>query len=446
MGGRRAVRRLSNELPETAVVQDATAEGQGIASINGKRVFIDGALSGETVTLRRVRARRNYDEAELIEVIEASPDRAVPRCVYFGTCGGCSLQHLSSAAQVRLKETVLLESLKRIGFVTPGRVMPAVTGPPWGYRRRARLAARCVPGKGRVLVGFSEKGSPRITDMRSCETLHPAVSALLSPLSELIGALSLAQRIPQIEVAVADNATVLVFRMLEDPTSRDLDGLRCFRARHGVRVLLQRAGPNQITPLDPESDGGDLWYELVGPGLRMTFGPTDFVQVNADVNRQMITLALDLLSPGPATRLLDLFCGIGNFTLPLARHAAHVLGLEGDAAMVGRARLNAGLNGIANAEFRVADLGAAGSSSAWAGQRFDAVLLDPPRAGAAAILRPLAETGAARLVYVSCHPGTLARDAGTLVSELGYQLTAAGILDMFPATSHVESVAVFERR
>lgn len=428
------------------MVQDVTAEGQGIASIEGKRVFIEGALRGETVTLRRVRARRNYDEADLIGVGEASPERVAPRCTYFGTCGGCSLQHMSAQAQGNLKETVLLESLKRIGFVVPDRVLPAITGPEWGYRRRARLAARFVPGKGRVLVGFSEKGSPWITDMHSCETLHPALSALISPLSDLIGSLSLAQRIPQVEAAVADNATVLVFRILEDPTSGDLEAFRVFSARHGVRIMLQRAGPGDITPIDPAADGGDLWYELAERGLRLTFGPTDFIQVNAEVNRQMITLVLEMLKPDPSARLLDLFCGIGNFTLPMACNARHVLGIEGDAGMVRRARLNARLNGIDNAEFALADLGAAGTSPAWTGQRFDAVLLDPPRAGAAAVMRPLAETGAARIVYVSCHPGTLARDAGTLVNELGYRLAAAGILDMFPATSHVESVAVFERR
>ena len=245
---------------------------------------------------------------------------------------------------------------------------------------------------------------------------------------------------------MADNATVLVFRVLEDPTSGDLEAFRAFSARHGVRIMLQRSGPGEITPIDPAADGGDLWYELAERGLRLTFGPTDFIQVNAEVNRQMIALVLEMLNPEPSARLLDLFCGIGNFTLPLARSAGHVLGIEGDAGMVGRARLNARLNGIDNAEFAIGGSRRGGTSPAWTGQRFDAVLLDPPRAGAAAVMRPLAETGAARIVYVSCHPGTLARDAGTLVNELGYRLAAAGILDMFPATSHVESVAVFERR
>jgi 23S rRNA (uracil1939-C5)-methyltransferase len=441
MGGRRAFRRLTAAPPETARVQDMNTDGQGIASIGGKRIFISGAITGEAVGLRRVRARRSYDEAELLEVAESSPDRVEPRCRYFGTCGACSLQHLSPEAQVRLKESVLLESLMRIGRVAPGRIIPPVTGSPWGYRRRARLAARYVDGKSRVLVGFSERDSSRITDMASCETLHPAVAALIAPLGKLIASLSVARRVPQVEAAVADNATALVFRVLDPPTSPDLAALRDFGARHGVRILLQ-AGREPM-PLDAQVDGGELWYDVPSQGLRMTFGPTDFVQVNADVNERMIDLALGLLAPDDGMRLLDLYCGIGNFTLPLARRAGGVLGIEGGADMVERARHNAGANGIGNAEFRAADLARAGVLDGTG--RFDAVLLDPPRAGAAEMMAPIAASGARRVLYVSCHPGTLARDAGTLVNELGYGLVAAGILDMFPSTSHVESVALFER-
>jgi 23S rRNA (uracil1939-C5)-methyltransferase len=446
MGGRRAVRRLVNESPETAVVQDMTAEGRGVVHVAGKRVFVAGAIRGERVTFRRVRSRRNYDEADLIEVHDPAPERVEPRCGYFGTCGGCSLQHLSQRSQLALKEAVLVENLRRIGFVTADRLVPPVSGPPWAYRRRARLAVRFVSGKGRVLVGFSERDSSHITDMWSCETVHPAVSALIRPLSELIGGLTLAQRIPQVEVAVADNATALVLRVLDEPSSEDLNRLRAFGDRHGVRLLLQRAGPDAIVPLDAGTDGGELWYELRDEGLRLTFGPTDFVQVNAAVNERMVALALALLQPREDDRVLDLFCGIGNFTLPLARRAAMVVGIEGVAAMVARADHNARCNHIGNVSFRVADLAAGEVALAWSGQHFDAVLLDPPRAGAAALMRPLAATGARRIVYVSCHPGSLARDAGVLVNEHGYRLSAAGILDMFPATAHVESIAVFERR
>lgn len=423
-----------------------TAEGHGIAHVAGKRVFVAGAIRGERVTFRRVRSRRNYDEAELIEVHDPAPERVEPRCGYFGTCGGCSLQHLSQQSQLGLKESVLVENLRRIGFVTADQLLSPVSAQPWGYRRRARLAVRFVSGKGRVLVGFSERDSSRITDMWSCETAHPAVSALIGPLSELIAGLTLAQRIPQVEVAVADNATVLVFRVLDEPSGEDLTHLRAFRDRHGVRLLLQRAGPDEIVPLDADSDGGELWYELRGESLRLTFGPTDFIQVNAAVNERMVALASDLLQLRQEDRVLDLFCGIGNFTLPLARRAAAVVGIEGVAAMVARAEHNARCNRIGNVSFRVADLAAEDAAVAWCGQHFDAVLLDPPRAGAATLMRPLAATGARRIVYVSCHPGSLARDAGVLVNELGYRLTAAGILDMFPATVHVESIAVFERR
>lgn len=445
MGGRRAYRRVTGAAAETADVQDTTLDGQGVATVAGKRVFVAGALGGETVSFRRERARRNYDEAVLLAVTAPSPDRVAPPCGHFGPCGGCSLQHLSAGAQARLKEATLLENLRRIGGVEPRRVLPAVTGPPLGYRRRARLAARSVPGKGRVLVGFSERDSSRIMDMRSCLTLHPALSALIGPLSALIGGLSLAQRIPQVEAAVADNATVLVFRALDEPAARDRAALRAFADAHGVRVLLQRGGPGALEPLEPGRDDGELWYELEGLGLRLHFGPTDFIQVNAAVNRLMIDRALELLDPAAASRVLDLYCGIGNFTLPLARRAGTVLGVEGEAAMVERAADNARRNGIAGARFRAADLAGPDAARAWAGEAFDAVLLDPPRAGAAAVLAPIAASGAARVLYVSCHPGTLARDAGVLVGEHGFRLEAAGILDMFPSTSHVESMALFTR-
>ena len=446
MGGRRAVRKLSNSPPESAVVQDMTPEGQGVVSVAGKRVFVDGALTGETVTFRRVRARRNYDEAQLLTVDEPSVDRVVPRCRYFGVCGGCSLQHLAPGAQVALKQTVLAENLHRIGQVIPERWLPAVTGPAWGYRRRARLSVRYVAGKGRVLVGFSERGNPYVADMLSCEILHPAVAGLIAPLSDLIGQMSLRQRIPQVEVAVADNATVLVFRVLDEPDPADIALLRQFRDRHRLRILLQASGPAGIRGLDPGVDDGELWYQLGQAPLTMRFGPTEFIQVNAHVNERMIELAMALLEPTASTRLLDLYCGIGNFTLPLCRHAGYALGVEGEVAVVVRARANAASNGVINAEFVCANLGLAESAAAWRGQQFDAVLLDPPRAGAAAMLKPIAASGAARVLYVSCHPGTLARDAGVMVNELGYRLTATGILDMFPATSHVESVALFERR
>jgi 23S rRNA (uracil1939-C5)-methyltransferase len=430
---------------ESATVADMTVEGQGVVAGAGKRVFVAGALTGETIEFRRHRARRHYDEAQLLSVRSAASQRVSPPCEYFGRCGGCTLQHLSADGQLALKEATLLDNLRRIGAVEPAAVLPPVRSQPWGYRRRARLAARFVPGKGRVLVGFSEHDSSRITDMQHCQTLTPTAAALLSPLSELIGGLSLAQRIPQVEVVAADNALALVLRVLDEPGAADRDALRRFRDRHACRLLLQPGGPDSIAGLDL-ADNAELWYELAGLGLRLHFGPTDFIQVNAAVNRALVDVALTALDPGPQDRLLDLYCGIGNFTLPLARRAGRVLGVEGDSAMVARARDNARHNQLSNVEFAVADLAAVPAAGAWRGQPWDGVLLDPPRAGAAGVLAGIAASGAGRVVYVSCHPGTLARDAGLLVREHGFRLVGAGILDMFPATSHVESLAVFERR
>lgn len=445
MSPRRAYRRLEGQLPETGLVHDMTIEGHGIADVGGRRVFVERAITGESVTYHRQRTKRNYDEAALLAVESPSPERVPPRCPHFGTCGGCSLQHLAPVAQPRLKQQALLDSLARIGRVQPAQVLDPVTGEGWGYRRRARLAARYVEGKARVLVGFSERDSSRIADMRRCETLHATLADLPGDLSDLLGALSLSRRIPQVEVIVGDDATALIFRVLDDPPATDRASLAAFGARHGMRVLLQRGGPDVLEYPDGTLARDDFCYELPGPDLRLSFGPTDFIQVNAEVNRKLVALALSLLAPDRSARVLDLYCGIGNFTLPLARAAGFALGVEGAAAMVARASANARLNDIANAAFRVADLGVSEGSAAFAGERFDAVLLDPPRVGAAAMCRPVAATGARRVLYVSCHPGTLARDAGTLVHELGFRLQAAGVLDMFPHTSHVESVALFER-
>jgi 23S rRNA (uracil1939-C5)-methyltransferase len=352
---------------------------------------------------------------------------------------------VSPQTQLQLKESVLLENLRRIGSLVPERVLPPVTGPAWGYRRRARFGVRDVPGKGRVLVGFRERLKPYVTDMRDCHTLHPAAARLIGPLSELIGTLSLRARLPQVEVAVADNATVLVLRVLAEPTPDDLAALRRFRDIHGVRLYLQRTDPAVPAPLDPDRDGGELWYELAGQELRITFGPTNFIQVNADINRKMVGVALDLLAPALEMRVLDLFCGVGNFTLPLARRARQVMGVDIEPEVLARARHNAALNGIGNVEFHAADLGQT-PSAVWAREHYDLVLLDPPRTGAAPLMAPIAGMQPQRILYISCHPGTLARDAGTLVGQHGYRLIAAGALDMFPGTRHIESIALFARR
>lgn len=430
---------------EIADVAALTLEGSGVLAPAGKRVLVPGALAGEEVAFQRRRRRRNYDEGVLLEVRRASPDRVTPACEYFGRCGGCSLQHLAPDAQLAMKQATLLDSLGRIASVAPGELLAPVLGAIWGYRRKARLAVRHVERKGRVLVGFREAEKPWVVDMLTCATAEPAISRLIEPLSVLVGRLSIRARLPQVEATVADNATALVFRVLDPPTPADRDELLAFAGSQGVRVYLQPGNPESVVPLDPAIAWDDLHYRLPAFDLTLTFGPTDFIQVHGEVNRLMVDQALRLLAPAAGDRVLDLYCGIGNFTLPLARRAAEVTGLEGAAAAVRRGRHNATLADLPNARFVEADLAGAGVEGAWTRERFDLVLLDPPRTGAAELLPALGRIGARRIVYVSCHPGTLARDAGLLVREHGYRLASAGIMDMFPHTSHVESMALFER-
>lgn len=430
---------------ETAEVIALTLEGAGVVAAEGKRVLVPGALAGEQISFRRQRRRRNFDEGVLLEVLRPSPERVVPACAYFSRCGGCSLQHLEPAAQLAMKQSTLLDSLQRIGRVMPERVLPPITAAVWGYRRRARLAVRHVEKKGRVLVGFREREQPRVVDMLTCETMHPDVSQLLSPLSDLIGSLDIRARLPQIEVTVADNATALVLRVLNPPSAGDMELLHRFARTHALRIYLQSGGPDTVVPLDPLQTDEDLCYAIPAFDLQLAFGPVDFIQVHPEVNLRMIEQAISLLAPVATDRVLDLYCGIGNFTLPLARYAAEVTGIEGARPALEWARKNAVAAGLVNTRFIEADLSGTGTEGAWTRESFDLVLLDPPRTGAAELLPALAQVGARRIVYVSCHPGTLARDAGLLVSEHGYRLVAAGAMDMFPQTSHVESMALFEK-
>ncbi len=430
--------------PETAPITAATHDGRGIAQTDGKKVFVAGALEGETVRFVRRKRRRNFDEAELLEVIEPSPERVEPRCAVYGRCGGCSLQHVSIEAQRQIKEQALRDNLERIGGVTPGSWLPALTGKEWHYRRRARLAVKDVAAKGRALVGFRERHAPFITDMARCEVLAEPVDALVAPLSDLIGTLSIRARLPQIEVAAADNAVALVFRVLDPPDEQDLAAFRAFAKEHDLQVYLQPKGPDSIVPLEPSEPPG-LYYDMPGFDLRMAFEPADFVQVNGEINQRMVDMAVDLLDVRAAHRVVDLFCGIGNFSLPLARRAGDVLGIEGESMLVGRAGANARNNGIDNASFRAVDLALIDGSEDWLRSGCDRLLLDPARSGAEAVVRRIHLLDPERIVYVSCHPGTLARDAGILVGEAGYTLESAGIIDMFPHTAHAESVAVFSK-
>jgi 23S rRNA (uracil1939-C5)-methyltransferase len=417
-------------------------DGRGVARPQGKTVFVAGALPGEVVMAVRTRQHRRYDEADSVEVLTASADRVSPACEHFGTCGGCALQHLEGTRQVEVKQSHLAEQFSRLGQVEPGRWLPALRGPALGYRRRARLGVKYVTKKGRVLVGFRERAKPYIADIRSCPVLADPVGGMIEDLAGLVGALSIRERLPQFEVAVAENATALVARVLDAPTDEDLALMREFAARHRVEFYLQPGGLETVAPLDEPAT--PLEYTLPGRGIQVRFAPIDFIQVNAGINAQAVELASSLLDAQPGDTVLDLFCGLGNFTLPLARQAAYVTGVEGEAGLVERARANAARNGIANAEFHVADLSTDPGDAAWAGRPFQRVLLDPPRAGAAGVLPLLGRLRPERIVYVSCHPASLARDAGVLVNELGFRLQAAGVMDMFPHTAHVESIALFE--
>ena len=427
---------------EIADIESIDHEGRGVARIGGKAVFVDGALPGESVRLQRIRRKRRYDEAVVVEVLRPSPLRVTPRCPHFGVCGGCSLQHLDHTAQLAAKGRIVAEELARIGGVQPERWLPPLAGPIWSYRRRARLGSKYVDRKERALVGFRERGSPLLADLGRCEVLAAPVGDLIADLAALIGGLELRRRVAQIEVAVAENVTALVLRVLDDPPAADLAALREFESHHGVALYLQPGGLESVAPLSPPAK--PLRYAL--PGLRegIEFAPTDFIQVNGELNRLMVARALELLEPRPGDRALDLFCGLGNFSLPIAGHVAAVTGVEGDAALVGRAEANAVRNGIENVGFHVANLASESLQAPWAIERYDLVLLDPPRAGACEILPIAAGSRPRRIVYVSCHAGTFARDAGILVERLGYRLVAAGIMDMFPHTSHVESIALFE--
>jgi 23S rRNA (uracil1939-C5)-methyltransferase len=431
--------------PETARIESVTHDGRGIAAMNGKKVFVSGALEGEEVRFQRRKSRRNFDEAELLEILEASPERVEARCEAFSRCGGCAMQHVSDEQQRRIKSQTLKDNFERIARVEPLQWLEPMTGPVWNYRRRARLGAKDVHAKGRVLVGFREKHAPYITDMHRCEVLAKPVGDMIDPLSEMIGQLSIRARLPQIEVAVADNAVALVFRVLDAPSVEDEALLREFGESNNVRVYLQPGGLDSISLLFPEEPVEALHYLLPEFDVRIDFDPLGFVQINSEINLSMVGRAVEMLNPGPDDRVLDLYCGIGNFSLPLARRAGTVLGVEGEAMLVSAATANARQNGIDNASFRKADLSTIDGTEAWLREGWDRVLLDPARSGAAEIVAHMSAIGVERIVYVSCHPGTLARDAGTLVNEQGYRCEAAGIIDMFPHTAHVESIAVFSK-
>jgi 23S rRNA (uracil1939-C5)-methyltransferase len=428
-----------------AAIESLSHEGRGIAHINGKTTFIDGGLPGERVLFQYTRTRTRMDEGKTVEILEPSASRVIPRCAHFGVCGGCSLQHLDPAAQLEHKQAVLLEQLRHVGKVEPKEILLPLTGPVWAYRHRARLGVKHVPKKGGVLVGFREKASPFIADITQCEVLHPAVGLRLKELRTLIETLSIREQVPQIEVAIGDAQVALVLRHLAPFSAEDLTQIKRFAETHTIQFYSQSGGLDTITPiwLDPAPP---LYYDLPANQIRIEFGPSDFTQVNQTINREMVPRVIDLLRLEKHERVLDLFCGLGNFSLPLARRAAFVTGVEGDTDLVKRAQINAEKNGITNVTFIAADLLDQEHHPEFLQQSFDKVLLDPPRTGAIEIIRRLDLLRTKRVVYVSCNPATLARDASALVHEHGFRLLQTGVMDMFPHTTHVEALAIFERR
>ena len=430
--------------PEADVeITNLSHDGRGVARIGEKIVFVIGALPGERARVRVVRGHRHFDEAEVVQLLSRSPDRIEPRCPHFGTCGGCALQHLPSDKQIASKQQVLAENFIRIGKVEPLQWLPPLSDQPWGYRRKGRLSVKWVDKKEKALVGFRENDPRFIADLRECHTLLPEVGMHLADISDLIGSLDAKREIAQIEIAAGDETVALVFRHLVPLTEDDRARLVAFGQRHDLAILLQAKGPDTVVPLWPETIA--LSFRLPEHDLDIGFKPLDFVQVNAGMNRRMLASAIDLLDPQANDCVLDLFCGLGNFTLPIARRAGSVVGVEGERALVQRAEENALRNGLSNVEYVAADLFADQRDSDWARRDYNKLLLDPPRSGAAQVLEYLPRKSVRRVVYVSCHPASLARDAGTLVSQHGFQLVKAGVMDMFPHTAHVESIALFER-
>lgn len=425
-------------------VESLDQEGRGVARANGKVVFIEGALPGEVVTYVAFRRKPKFEVANVETVLRESAMRTTPRCVHFGVCGGCSLQHLEPSAQVAVKQRKLEDDLWHIGRVRPEVMLPAIYGPFWGYRHRARFSVRDVPRKGGVLVGFHEKRSSYVADMTACEVVPARISHLLPLLRNLIAGLSIRRELPQIELAVGDDADVLVLRVLAPPTVADEAALLRFAEAHGVQLQLQPKGPDTARPFHPV-DVPPLAYRLCEFGVEIRFRPTDFTQVNHAINEVLVRRAIALLDPQPGERIADLFCGLGNFTLPIASRGATVTGVEGTAELLERARENAKLNRLeARIKFAQANLFEVDADALRAFGEFDKLLIDPPRDGALEVVRSLAAPLPGRIVYVSCNPATLARDAGMLVSVKGYRMKAAGVINMFPHTAHVESIALFE--
>ncbi|GGX05971.1 23S rRNA (uracil(1939)-C(5))-methyltransferase RlmD [Pigmentiphaga litoralis] len=428
-------------------IESLDLDGRGIARRDGKVIFIDGALPGERVTVKTLQNKSSYEIAKVTRLVRESAMRVVPRCPHVDECGGCAVQHLDSRAQVAVKQRVLEDNFAHIGKLSPQEVLAPIHGPTWGYRFRARLSVRYLPEKNGMRVGFRSRKGSNIADMRECHTLPPHISALLMPLRFLLINMRARKKIPQIELAVGDQQTALVLRHMVPLIESDIQLLRNFAAKHDIHWWLQPGGPETVHPLVRDDLDG-LAYTLPEFGLRMPFKPTDFTQVNHAINRTLVSRALTLLAPEPTDRVADLFCGLGNFTLALATRCREAVGVEGSAALTERALDAARRHGLeGKTSFSTLNLFEVDAKWLRSLGRFDRMLIDPPRDGALAVSRALAELGddrPRRIVYVSCNPATLARDAQVLVEEGGYRLSKAGVINMFPHTGHVESIAVFD--
>ena len=424
-------------------IESLDQEGRGIAHADGKVIFIEGALTGETVSYASYRRKPSFELAQMTELYRAASIRVTPKCVHFGVCGGCSMQHLDARVQVAVKQRILEDSLARIGRVKPQTILPAIYGQSWGYRERARISVKYVIKKGKTLVGFHEKRSSFVADMQSCEILAPKIASLIAPLARLVEGLSIRDKLPQIEVAVGENVDVLVLRVMAPLSEADEAVLRAFADLHRIQFWLQTKGPESIVPFYP-LDAPALSYSLPEFGVTMPFAPGEFTQVNSALNRVMVSRAMRLLNPQADERIVDFFCGLGNFTLPIARSGAQVMGIEGSDALVKRAGQNAGTNALSgNTQFKSMNLFEMNEAKLAGLGKFDKWLIDPPRDGAMELVKAITpEIAPELIVYVSCNPATLARDAAELVQR-GYVLKSAGVMNMFPQTSHVESIAVF---
>lgn len=438
----RSRKKLSDQPFELDII-GLDSKGMGLAEHEGRQLRVFDVLPGEKVLARYLFGRRYRGKAEMLEVLDASADRVEPRCPHFGYCSACSLQHLSMEAQLRRKEAALLQCLRESARVEPAEIYEPLNGPQWNYRRKARLSVRDVAGKDRVLIGFRERNGRFVADMNECHILRSEIADALPDLSRLLERLECRATVPQLEVACGDGQFALIIRHLEDLSAVDERQLKSFANETGIGVYLQPGSPDSIHLLAPEDL--QLHYEINELDLRFQFEPLDFTQVNGGLNQRMVMRALELLDPQVDDAILDLFCGLGNFTLALASRAGSVTGVEGSEDMVERGRSNACLNKLNNVEFHSADLYQGGEVPPWPGRNFTKVLLDPPRSGAQELLPWIARSKATSVLYISCNPETLARDAGLLVNQFGFSLNGVGIINMFPHTTHSEAIALFKR-